>query len=504
MLHSETTSKAVIFGTFSFAIVLLVWIGQTSSVSATGPQNKNHIRRIERGLLPAAIIKGQPSPAMLLDDRMKYYHVPGVSIAFFDHGKVQWARGYGFADVENKRPVSPDTLFQAASISKSVTAVGALRLVRDGKLKLDEDVNEEFTSWKVSENEFTRTEKVTLRRLLSHTAGMTVGGFAGYREGEPLPTVVQILNGEKPANSEAIRVDQTPGKGFRYSGGGYVAAQLLIMDVTGKSFPRLMRELVFHPLGMTHSTFEEPLPQSLRPNAARPYDTYGNPVEGGWRVDPEMAPAGLWTTPTDLARMAIEIQNAYTGKSDKIISSTLAHEMLAYGSAQVYGLGVALAARGQAPRFWHSGANAGYKAQFVAFAESGEGVAIMTNGDAGLNLIGEIQRGVAQEYGWADLQPESHSVVKLDPAKIGRYTGVFLFGGQFEFTITQKDGRLYLQYAAMGEEPRELLAESETRLFVPSAPYVIDFAVEADGSIHKAEVRSGPEHYSGERVSAKP
>jgi CubicO group peptidase (beta-lactamase class C family) len=290
---------------------------------------------------------------------MKHFHVPGVSIAFLDHGRILWARGYGLADMVTNRPVTPDTLFQAASISKSVAAFGALRLVQEGKLNLDEDVNLKFVSWKVPENEFTKTEKVTLRRLLSHTAGLTVGGFAGYTANEPLPTTVQILNGEKPANNDAVRVDRTPGKEFRYSGGGYVAVQLLMMDVTGKSFPQLMHELIFQPLGMTHSTFDEPLPKNLWPDAAVPYSNKGDPVEGGWRIDPEMAPAGLWTTPSDLARLAIEVQKAYMGQSNKLISSALARQMLAYQSEQIYGLGFALGERGHTPRFWHSGANAG-------------------------------------------------------------------------------------------------------------------------------------------------
>jgi CubicO group peptidase (beta-lactamase class C family) len=178
---------------------------------------------------------------------MKHYHVPGVSIAFIDRGQIIWAGGFGLADVAANKPVTPDTLFQAASISKSVTALGALRLVQERKLNLDEDVNHKFVHWKVPENEFTQIEKVTLRRLLSHTAGFNVGGFAGYTAGEPLPTEVEILNREKPANNEAVRVNTLPGKEFRYSGGGYVAVQLLMMDVTGKSFPKLMRDLIHPP-----------------------------------------------------------------------------------------------------------------------------------------------------------------------------------------------------------------------------------------------------------------
>jgi CubicO group peptidase (beta-lactamase class C family) len=298
-------------------------------------------------------------------------------------------------------------------------------------------------------------------------------------------------------------VYREPGKEFRYSGGGYVTVQLLLMDVTGNSFPALTHDLVFEPLAMTHSTFEEPLPKSLWPNAAQPYDVNGESVQGGWFIDPEMAPAGLWTTPSDLGRFAIEIQKAYTGQS-KLLSSALAHEMLVYQSEEIYGLGVALGARGHAVRFWHSGSNGGYKCLFEGYPEIGQGLVIMTNGDNGLRLINEIQRAVAQEYNWPDDRVEEHTLAKIAPAALGAYTGVYLFGGLFKFVITQDNGKLYVQYAPFGDKPEELLAESETRFFMTSQPVVIDFQKEADGSIKKAKVRNGPEQLEGEKISDAP
>ncbi len=456
-------------------------VPQTSGSHASPEDLDARISRIERGLLPAAVIKGQPLPEMRLADRMKYYGVPGVSIVVFDNGQILWARGYGFADISANKPVTPETLFQAASVSKSVTAFAALRLVQQGKLNLDEDVNHKLVSWKVPENEFTRNEKVTLRRMLSHTAGLNVASFEGYLAGESLPTTVQILDGQKPANNEPVRVDRTPGKEFRYSGGGYVAVQLLLMDVTHKSFPELMDDLVFESLGMTHSTFEVPLRKSLWPEAAKPYASHGTPAEGGWPLGyPAMAPAGLWTTPSDLARFAMEVQKAYAGHS-KLFSSALAHEMLAYQSDEIYGLGVALAQRGHPPRFWHSGANGNYKCLFEAFAETGQGLVIMTNGDGGLRLIGEIQRAVAQEYSWPDGRPQEHAVIKLDPETLRTFTGVYLFSGLFKIKVTEKSGKLYVQYPIFGDEPIELLPESETRFFTKEEPFVIEFQKGADG-----------------------
>jgi CubicO group peptidase (beta-lactamase class C family) len=496
-----------IFKPLGFAVLLAVvhspvTVRPQASRGHRSPEDPDiRISRIEDGLLPAAIIQGQSLPRMRLTDRMKHYDVPGVSIAVFDNGQILWARGYGLADISANEPVTPQTLFQAASISKSVTAFAALQLVQQGKLNLDEDVNRKLVSWKVPDNEFTRNEKVTLRRLLSHTAGLNVASVGGYLASEPLPTTVQILDGQEPANNEAVRVDRTPGKEFRYSGGGYVIAQLLLMDVTHKTFPELMHGLVFQPLGMTRSTFEVPLRKSLWPEAAKPYTSKGTPAERGWPLAyPAMAPAGLWTTPSDLSRFAMEVQKAYVGHS-KLLSFALAHEMLAYQSDEIYGLGVALAQRGHPKRFWHSGANGSYKCHFETFAETGQGLVIMTNGDGGLRLVGEIQRAVAQEYSWPDGHPQEHAVVKLDTASLHTFTGVYLFSGLFKFKVTEKSGKLYVQYAVFGDEPLELLPESETRFFTTAAPFVIEFQKEADGSVKRAKAWHGAEDLEGKKVA---
>src|SRR5258705_9018576 len=446
-----------IFRTLCFAVLLtVVQLPGTPQAfrGNLGPEDADiRIKRIEDGLLPAAIIKGQSLPGMRLTDRMKYYGVPGVSIAVFDNGQILWARGYGLADISANKPVTPETLFQAASVSKSVTAFAALQLVQQGKLNLDEDVNRKLVSWKVPENEFTKTQKVTLRRLLSHTAGLNVASFGGYLAGKPVPTTVQVLNGQTPASNEPVRVDSTPGKEFRYSGGGYVVVQLLLMDVTHKSFPELMHDLVFKSLGMTHSTFEVPLRKSLWPGAAKPYASDGTPSEGGWPLGyPAMAPAGLWTTPSDLAQFAMEVQKAYLGRSN-LLSSALAHEMLAYQSEEIYGLGVALAQRDHPKRFWHSGANGDYKCLFDAFAETGQGLVIMTNGHGGLGLILELERAVAQEYSWPDGRPQEHAVIKLNPTALRTFTGEYIFSGLFKFKVTEKSRKLYVQYSVFCDEP---------------------------------------------------
>jgi hypothetical protein len=196
---------------------------------------------------------------------------------------------------------------------------------------------------------------------------------------------------------------------------------------------------------------------------------------------PSDGPAGLWTT--------------------QLLSPALAREMLEYQSEEIYGLGVALAQRGHPKRLWHSGANGNYKCLFEAFAETGQGLVIMTNGENGLRLIGEIQRAVAQEYRWPDGRQQEHAVVKLDSASLHTFTGVYLLGGLFKFKVTEKSGKLYVQYAVFGDQPLELLPESETRFFTTAAPFVIEFRRETDGSVKGAKAWHGAEELEGEKVA---
>jgi CubicO group peptidase (beta-lactamase class C family) len=453
---------------------------QTSSAQSPDPALTARVSRIENGLLPAVVIKGQPPQPMTVADRMAYHSVPGVSVAFFDHGQILWTRAYGLADVASKTPVTPDTLFQAASISKPVAALAALRLVQDGKLSLDEDVNVKLKTWKVPENAFTAKDKVTIRRILSHSAGLTVHGFPGYASDETIPSVVQILNGEKPANTEPIRVDILPSTLWRYSGGGFVILQTLMSDVTGKPFPQIMRELVLSPAGMTHSTYEQPLPKNRAPEAAQAYRSLGNPVKGGWHTYPEMAPAGLWTTPSDLARMAMEVQNEYAGKSSKILSQDMARQMLTkqFGT---WGLGFGLESPGGKPSFGHTGGNEGYRCDIETFTDSGQGLAIMTNSDTGAELYEEIFRSVAKEYGWPDHQPIEHTLIKMNPATFATYAGTYEIAGLGKIQVTFQSPSLYVQADPLGPDPIELLPESSTNFFMLSGDITLNFHKDPSG-----------------------
>jgi CubicO group peptidase (beta-lactamase class C family) len=329
-------------------------------------------------------------------DRMAHYHVPGLSLACIHNGTVQWTQAFGVARVRGA-PVTPDSLFDASSISMPVTAMAVLRLVEQGKLNLDADVSQYLRSWKLPTNRFTEQKKVTLRELLSHTAGATVHSFHGYTTGQMVPTLVQVLNGEKPANSPPVTIDFVPGTKFRYAGGGYAIIQQILIDVTRESFPDLMRELVLQPLHMTHSTFQQPIPEKLRSLEAMPNDKDGNAIEGGPRISPV---ANLWTTPSDLAQFALGIQNALAAEPGAIVSPSTAHEMLQPVRGD-YALGLVIDGNGPNRYFWHPGASTGFLAFFFAY-EKGDGLALMTNGQNTKALGLEIIHALAKQYRWTE------------------------------------------------------------------------------------------------------
>jgi CubicO group peptidase (beta-lactamase class C family) len=271
-----------------------------------------------------------------------------------------------------------------------VTAVGALRLVEQNILSLDEDVNAKLVSWKVPENNFTKVQKVTLRRLLSHSAGLNVGGFPGYPRGQVLPTLLQVLENVPPANNRnqgPVRVINVPGSQWLYSGGGYTVAQQLMIDVTQKPFETYMKEAVLDPLGMNDSTFEQPLPADKWAHAAHgsvSWLTYNEPYPPDCDNYTEKAAAGLWTTPADLAKFLISVQNSYTGKKGPaILSQATAREMLKTqitGSRGAMGLGFSLSKSNGNTKFEHGGDNSYYKAFLKADAATGQGVVIMNSG----------------------------------------------------------------------------------------------------------------------------
>jgi CubicO group peptidase (beta-lactamase class C family) len=461
---------------------LIAPLAACSRPAATTDDPAARVARVTASLSPAVAVEGRPATAWPLAERMAQYKVPGVSIAVIDSGRIAWAQGFGVKEAGGNDSITATTLFQAASISKPVAATATLRLVEQGKLDLDADVNRYLTSWKVPDNRFTQREKVTLRRIVSHNAGLTVHGFPGYEVGTPVPTVVQVLNGEKPANTAPVRVDTFPGAIGRYSGGGITIEQLLLGDVTHQPFPQMMRELVLEPAGMTHSTYEQPLPSAREAEAAHAHDRDGHVIPGRWHVYPEMAAAGLWTTPSDLLHWALAIDSARTGEQSRLLSKNMATQMLTEQKDH-FGLGPSVEGTGRAFRYGHGGANEGFHSQLIYFPETRQGAAVMTNGDGGPPLIQEIIRAIATEYRWPALGPEQVASVTLDGTAMDGLVGEYaldLGGDAMTVRIRRDDARLLLDAPPL-LQGEELVPTSPTTLVTAGAGWRLVVTRDASG-----------------------
>ncbi|WP_084584049.1 serine hydrolase domain-containing protein [Sphingomonas azotifigens] len=448
-------------------------IAQASSLpcpmpdGAAGGRSNIHTRAVETNLKPPVRAPGEGP--FSLAARMRLYGVPGISIAVIHRGRIDWARGWGVRDTVSCAPVTPDTAFQAASISKVATAVIALRMVEQHKLALDSDINLSFHSWHLPGDAQLAPRGVTLRQLLSHTAGLGVHGFEGYLPGAPLPTTVQILEGAAPANNMAVRSVLPAGAQFQYSGGGYVVTQLALQDVTGLPFAELAQRELLGPLHMTRSAFAQPPSVDILANIAFGHVS-GQPVPGNYHVYPELAPAGLWTSAGDLARLLIDLQASAVGQQGHRLSPAMAQAMLRPVKDH-WGLGVELYTT--APeRFGHDGVNEGFQSYMIAYAGKGEGIVALTNGGQGRRLIDEVVRAVATEYGWTDIAPPAVPEQQLPLAVLAKAAGRFE-GGGLSVRLEARPEGLFADAGA--PSPERLMALSPMRFFSKALGVVIAF-----------------------------
>lgn len=457
------------------------------------------IERVERGLLPTIAIRGRRDTTFTIDERLRRYNVPGVCIAVIEGARLDWTRCYGVTEIGTNQRVDTATLFQAGSISKAVTAVAAMRLVEDGVLRLDDDVNRQLVSWRVPRSEVARERAVTLRGLLSHGAGLNVPSFPGYAAGDRVPSIGQVLNGLPPANTPPVRVEVAPGTEWRYSGGGFTVLQQLLADASGVPFPDLLEQRVLDRTGMPHSTFEQPLSSGRGMRAAAGHSG-GAPLPGRWRIYPELAAAGLWSTAPDLARFGIAILSSLRGEATTLLGPAAAHEMISR-QRDNWGLGFALGGgAGDSVSFGHDGSTAGYAARLLLLPETAQGITVMTNGESDA-LIDEIMRSVAREYRWP-VRPRVEKVVAaVDPtpyaALAGRYR-VELGERAVDFIVTVDKGRLMI--AGGSGRPTELLPESDLRFFSQDSGNEFSFTRNGAGPATSMVINQQGQRFTARRV----
>lgn len=356
------------------------------------------------------VVEGPQSPnrqgldPYTLQEIMDRFGVPGVSVAVIQDFRIHWAKGYGVADVETGARVHTDTLFQAASISKPVAAMAVLKAVQDGRFSMDDDINTLLRSWKLPESVFTNKQPVTPRMLTSHTSGLGDGfGFPGYHPSLDLPTTIQILNGEKPSNVGPVFLERPPMSACKYSGGGVTMMQLALTDTIGKPFPEILQDSVLRPIGMTNSVFEQPLSPERDRNAARAHNGEGRAMDAKWHVYPELAAAGLWTTPTDLSKFAVEVQRSLRGETNRVLSQVMIKEMVNPVGVGDYAVGFSITRQGQGWYFGHGGGNWGFRCHLLAHKARGYGLAVMTNAEGGGMVMNELKERIERAYSWDSL-----------------------------------------------------------------------------------------------------
>jgi len=446
----------------AFVLINLVLCFQYARAQHT---QTDTIRMVENGLISWATLDGEKDPTWTISERLAHYNVPGLSVAVIRNYKIAWAKAYGYADKESKTPVTTQTLFQAASISKSLNAAGILKLVQQGKIKLDQDINMYLKSWHPSAD----SGKITVANLLSHTAGLTVHGFEGYKVTDTLPTVVQILRGERPANSQEVKPEFAPGIRFKYSGGGTTITQLILTDVTGEKYDVFMQREVLNPYGMKQSFFTQPAPPSRRKQLATGYSEDGKAIEGKYHIHPEMAPAGLWTTPTDLCNFIINTQLAYEGKSSKVLTPEMTKTQLTPYIDKSAALGVFIQPVNERNFFSHSGANEGFRSMYYGSMDGGDGVVIMVNSDE-MSVGWELLRSIGKTYGWEINKQRKMTTIAMPLDTLQQYAGTYK-AGNTTIVCSIKENLPYIQ--VNDAEPLRAYFRSNREFFVLDVPMII-------------------------------
>ncbi len=439
---------------------------------------ENKIKQVENNLSGHLHIQDSVN-TWNLQQRMKESGINGVSIAVIHNYKLEWARGYGMADVSKQIPVKAQTLFQAASISKSLNAVGVLKLAQDKKIDLYADINNYLTTWKFPYDTVSHGKKISTANLLSHTAGLTVHGFAGYATTDTIPSIVQILDGKKPANSDAIRSHEEPGRRSEYSGGGITISQLIVTDVTHQPYDDYMWQQVLRPMGMSSSSYSQPPAKNKVKFLATGYRDNGNVIEGNYHIYPEQAAAGLWTNPTDLAAYIIETQLSLQGKSNKVLNTAMTRLRLTPYIDSSAALGTFILKKSDEKYFSHGGANEGFRCQYYASMDGGDGVVVMVNSDNG-RILEEIVNSVATVYGWKDFYtPVVRKTVVVPASLLNVYAGKYVLDK--DTVIINTSGKAMLVVNNVQFYPIYFFTDHD--FFSPELPFDLKFEKDANGKI---------------------
>ncbi|MBC8985369.1 beta-lactamase family protein [Pedobacter sp. N36a] len=477
--------KYMTLKTVSFTLTALLFFQGSSTVQlfaqSASPISKSaaeKIQQVETGLVPWAM--NQDSRSYTIAERMAKYNVNGLSIVVIKDYKIDWAKGYGWANAAEKKPVTTHTIFQTGSVSKSLNGVAILKLVQDKKLDLYADINDDLNTWKFPYDSLSKNKKISMANLLSHTGGVSVHGFYGYKKGEKVPSIYEILDGKKPANSEPVRSMYEPGIMAEYSGGGITISQLILMDITKKKYEDYLWMEVLKPMGMTQSFFN-PIPaESKNSLLASGYLENGKEmVEGNYHIYPEQAAASLWSTPTDLAKYVIETQLSLNGKSNKVLSKESTKLRLTPYIDDESALGVFIEKKGQEKYFTHGGGTTGFIDEYIGSFENGNGVVVMTN-SANPGIAREIFNSVSIAYGWKDFyQPSIKKTIRPTDEVMKKYLGTYMWYGK-PVEIVNEQGELWLNAPVKSK----LYFTSDVDFYMTEKAVDYKFSIDANGFVN--------------------
>ncbi|KYP14116.1 serine hydrolase domain-containing protein [Flavihumibacter sp. CACIAM 22H1] len=456
------------------------------------------IKQVENSLTPS-IIYNDSIPKNNLETRMKELGIKGLSIAIIQDYKIQWAKAYGWADEAAGRKATTETRFQAASISKSLNSLGILKLVEEKKLDPEADINQYLKRWKFPYDSLSKGKKINTYQLLSHTAGLTVHGFPGYEITDTLPSLPQILDGKKPANTRAVRSAFEPGLKFQYSGGGTTISQLLLEDITGQPYALYMQEKILKPLGMKNSSYQQP-PLNPGELSTGYYAQSGTAVKGRYHVYPEQAAAGLWTTPSDLARYIIECQLAYQGRSAKVLSKTMMQKRMTPYVDSTVALGVFIQKKGNNTYFNHNGGNEAFLCTSYGTLEDGRGMVIMINGD-NYGIISELTNSIAQVYKWDGFfTPGFRKKIALPTDSAAVYAGNYKLN-QDTITLKLMGHKLVIQQNGQPAEGYEAIFSDLNSFSLAEVPGALFKVMRtANGEINSLQLKQGGATYTLPRL----
>ncbi|SMG52442.1 CubicO group peptidase, beta-lactamase class C family [Marivirga sericea] len=467
--------------------IIIVSNAQTNKASKIDT-TQQRIKKVENSLRPLVLNQGES--LWNLEKQMQKYNIAGLSIAVINNYEIDWAKGYGITGGKEILNVTEQTVFQAASMSKFVNAVAMMKLAEDKKVSLDGDVNNYLTSWKFPYDKNVDPNPITIRQLLSHTAGLSTHGFNGYKTTNRLPSIIQTLEGKNPANSDEVKQIQQPNKNFKYSGGGTIISQLILLDNTNSTYEDFVDENIFRPSGMSNSFYSIEL-EKYPKNLALGHKGNGKTLKNNYNFYPESAAAGLWTTPTDLAKLIIDIQRGLKAEPSQILSckstEVLIKPTLDNSNSA---LGLFTQQEDGALYLQHSGSNRGYRGKLFFGSDNGNGVVVMVNG-ANTIIIEEIIRSVASVYNWAGFEKlVASSQLILDDNDLSKYIGTYSLENR-EINVTLKKGELVLSEKGKWSSKLTALNNSKFVVDIVKPQATMEFVKAIDGSVSKCILKQG-------------